>query len=140
MAVEPDCSVAMLHCTGRPLPVGWLQMPEDTAAEVKATGRPAKLSVNVMPVARSGPLFVIVYLKVAGLPALTNCCPDPSTSVPVTDRTAAVPNFATKASGGLLSVPCTGTARGKLVEEVVSPAMYALRPRSRAIDVPSSVA
>src|ERR1700724_3528484 len=103
----------MLHCTGRLLPVDWVQMPEGTDAELKATGRPAKLSVNVMPVARSGPLFVIVYVKVAGLPALTNCCPDVSTRVPVTDRTAAVPNFATKASLGPLSVLCTGTAGGK---------------------------
>src|ERR1700719_1541940 len=60
VAVEPDCSDGMLHCTGRLLPVGWVQTPEGTDAELKATGRPAKLSVNVMPVASSGPSFVSV--------------------------------------------------------------------------------
>src|SRR4029077_19964281 len=114
----------MLHCTGRLLPVDWVQTPEGTDAELKATGRPVRLSVNVMPVARSGPSFVIVYVKVAGLPALMNCCPGPSTRAPVTDRTDAVPNFATKASlEEPLRAPCTGQARGKLTADVVSPAM-----------------
>src|SRR6266478_4595641 len=60
VAVEPDCSGGMLHCTGTVFVDGCVQVPGVALAELKATGRPSQLSLKVMPVARSGPLLVIV--------------------------------------------------------------------------------
>ncbi len=62
VAVEPDCSDVIVQ-TAVLFPVAvWLQLPDVAVAEFKVTGTPValRLSVTVMFVARSGPLFVMV--------------------------------------------------------------------------------
>jgi hypothetical protein len=74
VAVEPACNETgpqlMLVFDELPLP----QVPELIVAVMLVNCTPviagSRLAVTVTPLARSGPLFVTVYVKVAGLPAL----------------------------------------------------------------------
>src|ERR1700682_6549078 len=61
VAVDPDCNEFIVHTAVLPVAV-WLQLPDVAVAELNVTGMPLapRLSVIVMFVARSGPLFVTV--------------------------------------------------------------------------------
>lgn len=124
VAVAPTLIVPIAHVMLAGVPVGLVQdAPVEAVTELKVAFVVGSVSVNVTADAVSGPLLVIVYVKVAWLPT-------PTVGLPLTVGVAATlistslrePSLATKASLlPFIGAPWKGLANGKS-DEKVSPA------------------
>lgn len=114
VAVAFTASAPIAQVTAAGVPVGAVHEPGEAVALEKVAPVDGTTSVNVTLKAGSGPVFLIVYLKVSVFPTPTVV----GVGAPVTVRVLTAPIFVTNASLGPLRLAWNGLAFGKFADFV----------------------